>query len=686
MSKGKKGKAGKRAPVGPSAAQLLPEIEAVCNDQETWAVDPLRCLATLHEKLDALIAAQAAAAACSVGKAAAGDGASEEEEVAGGPGSSLPKGDGHGNAATTEAMERFWAWVTRTAGPELRSRVAIGWVGEGMGNGVLAAADVAAGEVLMRVPANLMLCLPNGAGPMAGSARLASSPIPGLVAGHPLLASTPTLGLALLLLHERLKVVASAHKGSVVPKLSALADACLVFSKLKSVFCVVDHVSTLAGNVVVLRSLPGSPPDRLRCAALLGHRGAQRSLLRGPGCLCKGAIIRPLQHVLQPPAHCVQTSTVIVCVLLQAAGGIRMAAKQYVVLHHLSTAADPAGFGKHLPVVAEGVPGLTFARFRWALAATITRQNEVPLSAFGQAAGACLALIPVWDMCNHAPAGGTETALVQAGGDAALECAALRAHGVGDEVRIFYGPRPSSELLLYSGFVPAPGTNIHDKSVLSWGLAASGASDSADADADADPNALAGSCASSGEVAGLIAARALLCRKLAIPVRDTLAGGKALSAMLSTQAVAAASSAASPEEASVEGEGGRLGLRLALLASVCPRPAALAWMRSGPDAAAFADQPGSAEESAVESAEESSTLASALAPGGAALLRRVLRHKASKLDAAAATAQAAVAAASEDNATIRRLGLVRALVTAEAALLRAADASADGFLAARRDP
>lgn len=51
--------------------------------------------------------------------------------------------------------------------------------------------------------------------------------------------------------------------------------------------------------------------------------------------------------------------------------------------------------------------------------------------------GASLALIPVWDFCNHAACGETDTSIeVDGEGTVSLQCTSLRSFSPGDEVRI----------------------------------------------------------------------------------------------------------------------------------------------------------------------------------------------------------------------------------------------------------
>jgi len=61
-----------------------------------------------------------------------------------------------------------------------------------------------------------------------------------------------------------------------------------------------------------------------------------------------------------------------------------------------------------------------------------------------------LALIPLWDMCNH-----TEGEISTDYDPVAQQCVCYAAQSVavGDEVCIYYGPRSNAELLLHSGFV-----------------------------------------------------------------------------------------------------------------------------------------------------------------------------------------------------------------------------------------
>lgn len=98
--------------------------------------------------------------------------------------------------------------------------------------------------------------------------------------------------------------------------------------------------------------------------------------------------------------------------------------------------------------------GFFYLDFIWAVSCVMSRQNQIP-SSNGKAAA--LALIPLWDMCNHSNG--------QITTDFDLEnhcciCYASRKTASETEFTIFYGARPNSDLLLHQGFVYPE--NIHD--------------------------------------------------------------------------------------------------------------------------------------------------------------------------------------------------------------------------------
>lgn len=89
----------------------------------------------------------------------------------------------------------------------------------------------------------------------------------------------------------------------------------------------------------------------------------------------------------------------------------------------------------------------TLEEYCWAVSTVMTRQNAV-VSADG--GDLTQALIPLWDMCNHAD-GKLSTDF-----NVALdrsECVAWRAVPAGEQVFIFYGERPNCDRLIHNGFV-----------------------------------------------------------------------------------------------------------------------------------------------------------------------------------------------------------------------------------------
>jgi hypothetical protein len=109
---------------------------------------------------------------------------------------------------------------------------------------------------------------------------------------------------------------------------------------------------------------------------------------------------------------------------------------------------------------------LSFDTYKWALSVTVTRQNEIPVTNLppppnanasapktttppttttSSSSSSSLALIPVWDMCNHSSLKCSSQAFVAApsgggGGEmkskGALECTAHVAYKKGDEVKM----------------------------------------------------------------------------------------------------------------------------------------------------------------------------------------------------------------------------------------------------------
>lgn len=117
------------------------------------------------------------------------------------------------------------------------------------------------------------------------------------------------------------------------------------------------------------------------------------------------------------------------------------------------------------PRLRASMPKLNYATFAWALQIAMTRQNPVPLE--GNPAQHGLALIPVFDMCNHDE--GKNDATFDMATDT-LQSKSMRNFAKDEEYRIFYGPRPNDTLLVYAGFCMAPGANKHDVVIDEIGL------------------------------------------------------------------------------------------------------------------------------------------------------------------------------------------------------------------------
>ncbi|KAK7863060.1 hypothetical protein R5R35_006482 [Gryllus longicercus] len=96
----------------------------------------------------------------------------------------------------------------------------------------------------------------------------------------------------------------------------------------------------------------------------------------------------------------------------------------------------------------------------------MTRHNQIP--ARGGGGAPVSALIPLWDLGNHAD-DGLQTEFVVSSDRS--ECRAGAGVAGGSQVLLRYGARPSAELLLHGGWAPAPGRNPHDRLPLALGLA-----------------------------------------------------------------------------------------------------------------------------------------------------------------------------------------------------------------------
>ena len=104
------------------------------------------------------------------------------------------------------------------------------------------------------------------------------------------------------------------------------------------------------------------------------------------------------------------------------------------------------------------LPGLnsetfTWAGFKWALSMVMSRQNMVPCT---HGPGQELALVPGWDLLNYedSPSGSIPTAFeATEDGQHRLVYRTPRAFAAGEELCMYYGPRPNRELLHFCGFV-----------------------------------------------------------------------------------------------------------------------------------------------------------------------------------------------------------------------------------------
>jgi len=113
-------------------------------------------------------------------------------------------------------------------------------------------------------------------------------------------------------------------------------------------------------------------------------------------------------------------------------------------------------FNKFLGMKMKEIP--TWDEFRWAVTIVMSRQNRIP-----DVDGASeLALIPGWDFCNYR-VGDEITTYFHAERDAS-ESFTIAPVKAGSQIFIFYGPRPNSELVLFSGFMVD--SNPHDSILL----------------------------------------------------------------------------------------------------------------------------------------------------------------------------------------------------------------------------
>nr|XP_054369844.1 actin-histidine N-methyltransferase isoform X4 [Mirounga angustirostris] len=107
----------------------------------------------------------------------------------------------------------------------------------------------------------------------------------------------------------------------------------------------------------------------------------------------------------------------------------------------------------------------TYEDYRWAVSSVMTRQNQIPTE---DGSRVTLALIPLWDMCNHT------NGLITTGynlEDDRCECVALRDFRAGEQIYIFYGTRSNAEFVIHSGFFFD--NNSHDRVKIKLGVSKS---------------------------------------------------------------------------------------------------------------------------------------------------------------------------------------------------------------------
>nr|XP_023684573.1 histone-lysine N-methyltransferase setd3 [Paramormyrops kingsleyae]XP_023684574.1 histone-lysine N-methyltransferase setd3 [Paramormyrops kingsleyae] len=107
----------------------------------------------------------------------------------------------------------------------------------------------------------------------------------------------------------------------------------------------------------------------------------------------------------------------------------------------------------------------TFDDYRWAVSSVMTRQNQIPTE---DGSRVTLALIPLWDMCNHT------NGLITTGynlEDDRCECVALMDYKKDEQIYIFYGTRSNAEFVIHNGFFYE--TNAHDRVKIKLGVSKS---------------------------------------------------------------------------------------------------------------------------------------------------------------------------------------------------------------------
>ncbi|XP_068607984.1 actin-histidine N-methyltransferase [Brachionichthys hirsutus] len=171
--------------------------------------------------------------------------------------------------------------------------------------------------------------------------------------------------------------------------------------------------------------------------------------------------IRSLPQEYDTPLYCQQAEVQLL---------LGTQAMQDILNQYKNTARQYAYFYKLFQThpAASKLPlkdNFTFDDYRWAVSSVMTRQNQIPTEDGSQVT---LALIPLWDMCNHT------TGLITTGynlEDDRCECVALQDYKENEQIYIFYGTRSNAEFVIHNGFFYQD--NIHDRVKIKLGVSKS---------------------------------------------------------------------------------------------------------------------------------------------------------------------------------------------------------------------
>ncbi|XP_059616323.1 actin-histidine N-methyltransferase [Phlebotomus argentipes] len=140
-------------------------------------------------------------------------------------------------------------------------------------------------------------------------------------------------------------------------------------------------------------------------------------------------------------------------------------ARQYAFIRKYIDNIKEEGFDATLLTLKER---FSFDLYCWAVSTVMTRQNLVPMHVTDKdepQTHMSPALIPLWDMANHAH--GKITTIYNAESDC-IESSVQAKCQRGEQIFIFYGPRSNADFLIHNGFVY--GKNEHDSVPIRLGL------------------------------------------------------------------------------------------------------------------------------------------------------------------------------------------------------------------------